>query len=167
MYNTCFRRIEERNCHSLGSFRAIWLPGKLHATILVSKGLTSEFPLPAKNECRSNRKSEGEDFSKWLKIILFCPLQQVGSRWWWWKKKDGRGETPPCPSQQLAQGRAGGETQSWAWWNPFVCGQPSPSTATQCQHVLLWFSWAWLWRPFGTEHGSPALGTETQHSGLP
>jgi len=100
-----FRRIEERNCHSLGSFRAIWLPGKLHATILVSKGLTSEFPLPAKNECRSNRRSEGEDFRKWLKILLFCPLQQVASRWWWWKKKGGKGETPAFPSQQLARAK--------------------------------------------------------------
>lgn len=33
----------------------------------MSKGLTSEFPLPAKNECRSNRKSEGGRFQQMAK----------------------------------------------------------------------------------------------------
>lgn len=127
----------------------------------MSKGLTSEFPLPAKNECRSNRKSEGEDFSKWLKKILFCPLQQVGKQVVvveekGWERRKG---SESLPGAGTGKGRGlHSETQSPAAQPgeiPLCVASPAPALHTMsARSALILPAWDSL------------SGTETQHSGL-
>lgn len=62
----------------------------------------------------------GEDFSKWLKIILFCPLQQVGSRWWWWvvveeKGWERRNASVSLPAAGTGKGRRLHSERPRAW----------------------------------------------------